>query len=85
VAILIFGSDRFCELKMLKLGRYVFIIIVIVYEDSRLHILQVRQVSLVTVIFGNPEVYAIDYVCSSTHVFRRMERTLYFEKGNCIV
>jgi len=42
VAILTLDSVRFCDLKMFKLGHYVFIIIVIVYEDSRLHTLQVR-------------------------------------------
>lgn len=43
------------------------------------------EVSLVMVIFGNPDMYAIGYVHTSIHVFGRMERTLYFEKGNCIV
>ena len=42
MVILIFGCVRFCELKLLKLGHYVFIIIITVYEDSTLHILQVR-------------------------------------------
>jgi len=34
-------------------------------------------VSLGTVIFGNPEVYAIDCVCYSIHMFRRMEAVLF--------
>jgi hypothetical protein len=43
------------------------------------------EVSLVTVIFGNPEVYwPVYYVCWTIHRFRRMERPIYFEKGNYV-